>query len=379
MSIWKKFEKYKTLNIALVVGFIIVNLVVVIPTFATYKTTGSTRVLSVPNKVVTATTVFNKLDAKDVDVTVTTGTDLTAMKIINGKYVLTENDYTIVGNKVTIFSTYLSELTTRSAKLKFDFASGTDKYLTITLKNESASISAKSISFTNKSTKDIPVTVKANGLTLQGISYAEEDLPKDAYSEGAPSSSGSVKVSIKASYLATLANDTTKKLVFNYSGAGTNPAITLKVSGSKVITVSSVIAVTRTTTVGVAPVLPEQVTAIYTDSSRKLVDVTWDAIDPSEYAEARTFYVEGTIAGTTVKANAIVIVSMETDPTDWAVIAATQLVVKAEGSKTQVDKDAALVAVNALPLSPAKTALLARVNAIVVEPAETEFEIIEIL
>ena len=371
MNSWKKRKISKTFSIALAVGLVVSNLVAVAPVFASETTQGTAQLLSATNKVTSSTTVFNKLDPKDVDVTVTTGTDLSSMKIKNGTYVLTENDYTLIDNKVTILSSYLDGLTTRSVKLKFDFDGGTDKYLTIALKNESATISSKSVSFTNKSAKDISVTVKANGLTLLGISYAGVDLPEDAYSEGTPSSSGSVKVSIKASYLATLANDTTKKLVFNYSGAGTNPSITLKVSGSKVVTVSSVRTVTETTTIGVAPVLPEQVTANYTDSSSQLVDVTWDAIDASEYAEAGIFCVEGTIAGTTVKANAIVTVTVATDPADIAL----GLVVKAEGSKTQADKDAALAAVNALPASATKTALLARVNAIVVK---TGFEIINV-
>ena len=52
--------------------------------------------------------------------------------------------------------------------------------------------------------------------------------------------------------------------------------------------------------------------------------------------------------------------------TDPAEITATDLVVKAEESRTQVDKDAALTAVNALPASVNKTALLTRANAIVV-------------
>ncbi|MBC8062703.1 MAG: CIA30 family protein [Clostridiaceae bacterium] len=51
------------------------------------------------------------------------------------------------------------------------------------------------------------------------------------------------------------------------------------------------------------------------------------------------------------------------DPT---VTVATTLVVKAEASKLQSDKEIALASVNALPVSAEKTALLARVNAIVI-------------
>ena len=387
MSNWKKSIKSKTFRLALTVGLVIANLVTVAPAFATETTQASAQVLSKAptNNINPTKSVFNKLDPKDVDVTVMTGTDLAEMRITNGKYVLTEKDYTLIDNKVTILSTYLDGLTTRSAKLKFDFAGGSDKSLTFALKNESATISAKSVSFTNKSTKDVSVTVKTNGLTLQGISYAGVDLPKDAYSEEIPSSSGSIKVLIKASYLATLADGTTKKLLFDYSGTGTNPSITLKVSGCKVVTVSSVRTETVITTQGVAPVLPKQVRAFYSDDLKgegKLVEVTWDTIDPSEYADVGTFFVKGTIAETTaIEANAIVIVSAATDPTDPtdpAETAALALVVKAEDSKTQADKDVALVAVNALAPSATKTELLARVNAIVVAPADTEFEIIDV-
>lgn len=373
---WGNWKRSKILGLAFAVGLIfVVNFITAAPAFAAETTRGSVQVLAkaAKNKVTSSTTIFNKLDPKDVDVTVTTNTDLSTLKISNGKYVLTGNDYTIDGKQVKILAAYLNGLSTKSAKLKFRFAAGNDSSLTIALKNESAKISAKSVSFTNKSAKDVQVAVKANGLSLKGISYNGVDWPESAYSVGTPSSSGVIKVSLKAAYLATLPNDNTKKLVFKFSGTGTNPEVTLKVSGCKAAVISSLRTVNVTTTPGVAPVLPEQVTANYSDSSSKLVAVTWDAIDPSEYAEdGTTFNVEGTAAGTTVKAHAIVTVTALTDP---AVIAATDLVVKAEISKTQADKDAALAAVNALPSSTAKTNLLARINAIVVE---TDFVIVEI-
>ena len=375
MSNWKTLKKSITLRLALALGLVIANLVAVAPAFAADASIGSAQVLSKRNLITPLTSVYNKLDPKDVVVTVTTDTELSAMKIINGKDVLTENDYTLVGNKVTILATYLNGLT-KSAKLKFIFANGTNKILAITLKNESAIISSKSVSFTNKSTKPVSVTVKANGLMLQGISYDGADLPEDAYVEGAPSSSGSVKISIKELYLSTLADNETRKLTFDYSGTGTDPSITLKISGSKALTISSFRAVNQTTTAGVYPLLPEQVTANYTDSTSKLVDVTWDTIDASEYAEAgKTFYVTGTVIGTAEKAYAIVTVIAATDSAETT---ATKLVEKAEASKIQADKDAALVAVNALPLGAVRSALLIRVNAIVVVPAETEFEIIDV-
>lgn len=63
------------------------------------------------------------------------------------------------------------------------------------------------------------------------------------------------------------------------------------------------------TVAGTAPVLPTKVTAVYSDGSSRQVDVTWDSIQPTQYAQAGTFEVEGTVAGTTIKAKAVVTVS----------------------------------------------------------------------
>ncbi|HHV98463.1 MAG TPA: hypothetical protein GXX36_02620, partial [Clostridiaceae bacterium] len=63
-----------------------------------------------------------------------------------------------------------------------------------------------------------------------------------------------------------------------------------------------------TTKAGTAPVLPAEVTARYSDGSSKSVSVVWDEIDPSQYASAGTFTVEGTVEGTDIKATAVVTV-----------------------------------------------------------------------
>ena len=57
-----------------------------------------------------------------------------------------------------------------------------------------------------------------------------------------------------------------------------------------------------TTRVGTAPELPEEVTARYSDGSSRNVAVVWDEIDPSKYASAGTFTVEGTVKGTDKRA-----------------------------------------------------------------------------
>jgi hypothetical protein len=65
------------------------------------------------------------------------------------------------------------------------------------------------------------------------------------------------------------------------------------------------------TKVGVAPALPDTVLATFNDGSRDNVNtrVTWDPVDPSQYASPGTFTVRGTVAGTSLQASATVTVS----------------------------------------------------------------------
>jgi hypothetical protein len=65
-----------------------------------------------------------------------------------------------------------------------------------------------------------------------------------------------------------------------------------------------------TTTAGRAPQLPTTVTAVYNDGSKDNVGttVTWEAVDPADYAAPGTFTVHGTIAGTSLTAEATVTV-----------------------------------------------------------------------
>jgi len=72
--------------------------------------------------------------------------------------------------------------------------------------------------------------------------------------------------------------------------------------------------VTAETVAGTAPVLPSVVTARYSDGSTRQLPVVWDAVDPSKYASAGTFTVEGTVTGTSIKAVAEVTVKEDTTP-----------------------------------------------------------------
>lgn len=58
-----------------------------------------------------------------------------------------------------------------------------------------------------------------------------------------------------------------------------------------------------------APVLPALVAQVYNDLSTRMIPVTWDSIDPSQYDEAGIFTVNGTIAGSAFKAKAVITVS----------------------------------------------------------------------
>ncbi|MCJ8010311.1 endo-alpha-N-acetylgalactosaminidase family protein [Paenibacillus sp. KQZ6P-2] len=72
--------------------------------------------------------------------------------------------------------------------------------------------------------------------------------------------------------------------------------------------IKSIHPVTVSTTVGIAPQLPANVTVVYEDNTTGEAAVTWDAVDESKYAQPGTFAVNGAIAGTDEKAVANVTV-----------------------------------------------------------------------
>ncbi|MFF2494003.1 Ig-like domain-containing protein [Agromyces sp. NPDC058064] len=61
------------------------------------------------------------------------------------------------------------------------------------------------------------------------------------------------------------------------------------------------------TTVGQLPSLPSQVDAVYSDGTVEAVSVDWESVTADDIAEPGWFTVEGSIAGTSVKATAVVI------------------------------------------------------------------------
>ena len=78
-------------------------------------------------------------------------------------------------------------------------------------------------------------------------------------------------------------------------------------------TITAIDPVSAATVVGTAPVLPATVTVKYSDNSTAQKDVVWDDIASSQYAQAGTFDVQGTVTGTAIKAVAHVIVSARTE------------------------------------------------------------------
>lgn len=91
--------------------------------------------------------------------------------------------------------------------------------------------------------------------------------------------------------------------------------------GKQIISINDV---SVTTELGTAPVLPSVVTAVYSDTTTAEVNVVWEAIEASKYAQTGTFIVNGTVAGTGVKAKANVTV-VSTAPTTATITGPTSV------------------------------------------------------
>ena len=77
-------------------------------------------------------------------------------------------------------------------------------------------------------------------------------------------------------------------------------------------TINNLKSIQVTTVVGTAPELPAQVEATYSDGSKAMVNVKWDSIAVSQYAQVGKFTVEGTVADTTLRATVEVVVNAAT-------------------------------------------------------------------
>lgn len=85
-----------------------------------------------------------------------------------------------------------------------------------------------------------------------------------------------------------------------------------EVSGLPIVTQENTIErippITVETYVGEQPALPSVIQAVYSDTTTTEVTVSWNSIAPSNYAQVGTFNVEGSVEGTSIKAEAAITV-----------------------------------------------------------------------
>ena len=229
----------------------------------------------------------------------------TVASISNGAYTLTDSDYTEVSSSVyAINASYLATLDSGTATLTFHFSAGNDANSNITIvetapkNSEIASVSPDN--FDKHVPQDVTVNLNLNGNTVTSITNGRYTLLVD--SDYTMLSDSEYK--INAEYLTTLGSGTAS-LTFHFSeGNDAEANITVMSSG-----IVSILPVSVTTTAGTAPVLPETVTGIYENSTTTGAAVQWAAISPSQYAQAGSFEVTGTVEGTTIPAIATVTVT----------------------------------------------------------------------
>ena len=88
-------------------------------------------------------------------------------------------------------------------------------------------------------------------------------------------------------------------------------------TASAIVTVYDVDSIAPYSTVvpvGAPPFQPVTATVRYTDGVTQSAAVTWAPVDPSQYASAGQFSVEGTVAGTSARARADVRVTASFTP-----------------------------------------------------------------
>ena len=198
--------------------------------FKAYLSTGG----GTPNPYISPTSAaFNKYtssaDYKDIAVTMTlNGSTLSNIK--NGGTTLTQgssNDYILSGSSVTIRKEYLATMSVGTTTLTFTFANGTTRTLSIDITNTAPTptISPTSAIFDKKTSAqaDVVVTMTLVGTTLSNIKNGGTTLTQG---NNVYTVSGST-VTIKAEYLAGLANGNTT-LIFTFSdGTTRNIVITI--------------------------------------------------------------------------------------------------------------------------------------------------------
>ena len=183
-------------------------------------------------------TTFDQASGKQSDVAVSVkwnGNTLTG--ISNGTYSLVKGtDYTVSGNTVTISKKYLKGQALGTVYLLFNFSSGNDSVLSITITDSSimdSAITPTSASFDKKAENqsDIGVIMVLNGNTFSGIRNGSNDLV-----DGTDYTVDGNQVTILKSYLSEQPVGTTV-LSFGFS-AGSQQALTITISDSSVVPIT---------------------------------------------------------------------------------------------------------------------------------------------
>ncbi len=218
--------------------------------------------------------------------------------ITNGRYTLTNSDYTIVNDsEIKIKAEYLDTLSNGTATLTFHFSAGNDSEVRITITSTAiVSIEPVSAATTAGTPPVLPATVTAirgdNTTTTAAVQWAEI-APSQYEYNGSFSVTGTVEgTAIPATATVTVTG-----------GTDPEPAIV------------SIQPVSVSTTEGTAPVLPATVILVYSDNSTTSAAVQWAEIAPEQYAQTGSFNVTGTVEGTAIEATATVTVtSAGTEP-----------------------------------------------------------------
>lgn len=176
----------------------------------------------------------------------------------------------------------------------------------------SGSTSVKATANVTVSTSASSVIQYINPVSLSTLSGIAPDLPSSVIATMTDGTTKNVAVtcnSITSSQYAAAGTFTVNGTVSFNSTVKATAVITVLPSGSQA-GVQSISLVNLVTTVGVSPILPSTVTATLTDGSTKNIPVLWDSVSYSQYSNAGTFVINGTVSGTSsVKATAIITVS----------------------------------------------------------------------
>jgi len=205
----------------------------------TVTITDTTPVVSAEISPTTATFDLNPEKQADIPVSVTYN-GKTLKGIYNGTTALAEGtDYTVSsdGDTITFLKSYLASLDEGTANLRFDFDSGTDPVLKVTITDSTpvvdSEISPTTATFdlNAENQADIPVEVTYNGNTLNGIYNGSTALVKGT--DYTVSSDGTV--TILKSYLSKQPVGTLN-LIFDFN-KGTDPILAITVVNTSPIVI----------------------------------------------------------------------------------------------------------------------------------------------